>query len=198
MKREMKREGGERQRGPLPTLDQKRCVASTAFDSLSARQRSFVVEYMRDFNATQAAVRTGYSLRSARSIGSENLTKPNITKAIEEQLVKAGVTSDRIMVELAKMAFGMDIADFDGLAQGKSLSELRAAGVPTRFVKKIKTRREVEGRGEDQKTFEVREYEMHDPVRALEDLAKIKKMFTDGGTQPQKKYLFTEEALGSL
>lgn len=49
---------------------------------LTARQRRFVDEYLVDFNATRAAIRAGYAERSARSIGSENLTKPNIKAEI--------------------------------------------------------------------------------------------------------------------
>ncbi len=52
---------------------------------LTAKQRRFVEEYAVDRNATQAAIRAGYSPGTARSTGSENLTKPNIlVKVIEE------------------------------------------------------------------------------------------------------------------
>jgi phage terminase small subunit len=43
---------------------------------LTAKQSQFVREYIIDFNATQAAIRTGYSQKTAGSIGSENLQKP--------------------------------------------------------------------------------------------------------------------------
>lgn len=51
---------------------------------LTDKQQRFVDEYLIDLNATQAAIRTGYSEKTAKEIGSENLTKPNIQKAIEE------------------------------------------------------------------------------------------------------------------
>ncbi len=51
--------------------------------SLTAKQRRFVAEYLVDFNATQASVRAGYSVRTARVIGPENLSKPAIAAAIE-------------------------------------------------------------------------------------------------------------------
>lgn len=49
---------------------------------LNSKQQRFVVEYLIDLNATQAAIRSGYSEKTAKSIGSENLTKPDIAAAI--------------------------------------------------------------------------------------------------------------------
>ncbi len=54
---------------------------------LSARQEAFVAEYVKDRNATRAAIRAGYSERTARSIGHENLTKPDIAAAVERALL---------------------------------------------------------------------------------------------------------------
>lgn len=51
---------------------------------LTARQELFCQEYLKDLNATQAAIRAGYSKDTARSIGSENLTKPDISDRIAE------------------------------------------------------------------------------------------------------------------
>ena len=51
---------------------------------LTPKQQRFVDEYLIDLNATQAAIRSGYSEKTARDIGCENLAKPNIAKAIEE------------------------------------------------------------------------------------------------------------------
>jgi phage terminase small subunit len=50
--------------------------------TLTEKQRCFVDEYLVDLNATQAAIRAGYSEDSARSIGSENLQKPDVAEAI--------------------------------------------------------------------------------------------------------------------
>ena len=50
--------------------------------SLTAKQARFVEEYMVDLNATQAAIRAGYSKKSSYSIGQENLKKPVISDAI--------------------------------------------------------------------------------------------------------------------
>uniref|UniRef100_UPI003561EBE9 terminase small subunit n=1 Tax=Psychrobacter sp. TaxID=56811 RepID=UPI003561EBE9 len=53
---------------------------------LEPRQQVFVDEYIIDFNATRAAKAAGYSETSAASIGSENLTKPNIDKAVNKAI----------------------------------------------------------------------------------------------------------------
>ena len=53
-------------------------------ETLTKKQQAFVREYPLDWNATQAAIRAGYSSRTARSVGSENLTKPAITAALAE------------------------------------------------------------------------------------------------------------------
>ena len=46
--------------------------------ALNDKQKRFCQEYLKDLNATQAAIRAGYSEKSARSIANENLTKPDI------------------------------------------------------------------------------------------------------------------------
>lgn len=53
---------------------------------MNARQKKFCDEYLIDCNATQAAIRAGYSPKTAKSIGNENLTKPDLKAYIDEQL----------------------------------------------------------------------------------------------------------------
>lgn len=53
---------------------------------LTAKQRRFCDEYLIDLNATQAAIRAGYSEKNARNIASENLAKPNIKAYIDERM----------------------------------------------------------------------------------------------------------------
>lgn len=53
---------------------------------LTAKQQRFVDEYLIDLNATQAAIRAGYSEKTAKDIGCENLAKPNISAVIEDAL----------------------------------------------------------------------------------------------------------------
>lgn len=76
---------------------------------LTVKQKAFVDEYLIDLNATQAAIRAGYSAKTADVIGCENLTKPNIQQAISERMAerskRTGVNQDRVVLELAKIAF---------------------------------------------------------------------------------------------
>ena len=53
---------------------------------LTAKQKKFCLEYLIDMNATQAAIRAGYSRNSAYAIANENLKKPEVRKFIDEQL----------------------------------------------------------------------------------------------------------------
>ncbi|HVA57287.1 MAG TPA: terminase small subunit [Gemmatimonadaceae bacterium] len=71
---------------------------------LTAKQGRFVDEYLIDLNATQAAIRAGYSERTARFIGAENLTKPNIAAAIAartaEVCERLGLTKEWVLTRL--------------------------------------------------------------------------------------------------
>lgn len=87
---------------------------------LTDKQQKFVEEYLIDLNATQACIRAGYSPDSAKEIGSENLTKPNIadaiSKAMAERSRRTGINQDRIVQELARIAFVKvtDVVDNNG------------------------------------------------------------------------------------
>ena len=79
------------------------------YPGLNTKQIIFVHEYLIDKNATRAAKAAGYSAKTAYKIGSENLRKPKIQKAIElglkAQTDKADVSADRVLQELATIAF---------------------------------------------------------------------------------------------
>lgn len=81
-------------------------MAST---KLTHKQRRFCEEYVIDWNGTRAAIAAGYSIKTARQIASENLSKPYIQDYIEEiqkDLSKlSGVTALRNILELKKMAY---------------------------------------------------------------------------------------------
>lgn len=76
---------------------------------LTLKEERFIEEYITDGNATQAALRAGYSRKSASSIGYENLNKPQIAEAIDAARVaradRAKVSLDRVITELATLAF---------------------------------------------------------------------------------------------
>ena len=58
--------------------------------ALNERQKAFADYYIQTGNATEAAIKAGYSEKTARSIGSENLTKPDICAYIEERMAGQG------------------------------------------------------------------------------------------------------------
>lgn len=68
---------------------------------LTDRQQAFIAEYLIDLNATQAAIRAGYSEKTARQAGAENLSKPVIADAIAEgakkRIVKAEITAQDVL-----------------------------------------------------------------------------------------------------
>ncbi len=70
-------------------------------DKLTAKQARFVSEYLIDLNATQAAIRAGYSERTAKQMGTENLAKPvlaaAIQKAIAERAARTEVNADYVL-----------------------------------------------------------------------------------------------------
>lgn len=76
---------------------------------LTEKQKRFCEEYLIDFNATQAALRAGYSPKTAYSIGDENLRKPEIQSEIQTLIQKrserTGISADTVITELAKIAF---------------------------------------------------------------------------------------------
>lgn len=84
--------------------------------ALTEKQARFVAEYLVDLDATKAAKRAGYSEKTAYSIGFENLRKPEIREAIQEAMdaraKRTGITQDRVLQELARIAFanGTDFA----------------------------------------------------------------------------------------
>lgn len=76
---------------------------------LTDKQKKFADEYLIDLNATQAALRAGYSERTARFIGAENLKKPNIQAYITERQKarekRTEITQDMVLREIANIAF---------------------------------------------------------------------------------------------
>lgn len=78
---------------------------------MTTNQQRFIEEYCKDFNATQAAIRAGYSQKTARAIGQENLTKPYIAEAIKERLDKLSLTAEELTKKMADIARG-NLADY--------------------------------------------------------------------------------------
>lgn len=126
--------------------------------ALTDKQEMFCREYLIDLNATQAAIRAGYSVNTARKIGSENLTKPDIQSRIVKLKLQrcemVGIDADyvlRRLVEIDQMDV-LDILTSTGelkpvsqwpkvwrtTLSGLDVVEMSAEGNTTALLKKIK------------------------------------------------------------
>ena len=134
--------------------------------ALSAKRQAFCEEYVVDYNATAAAIRAGYSSKGADVKASQLMkiecVKAEIDRLKAEKSRRTGVTRERIMEELAKMAFAnhQDIASKDGkLKQGIQRADSAA-------IKKVRTRYLPDGSTEQ-------EVELYDKSKALDILNKM-------------------------
>lgn len=133
---------------------------------MTDKQERFCEEYMVDLNATQAAIRAGYSPKTAQQMGSENLLKPVIQNRLAqlqaEQSRRTGVSADRVVRELAKIAFvnAGDLIDSETASVKLDASRDDLAAVQSIKVKTF---------GEDGLEHEVK---LADKLKALELLGK--------------------------
>lgn len=79
-------------------------VPQSAYEKLNDRQRLFVDAYLVNKNKTKAALQAGYSVESARSIGHENLTKPDIRAAVDERMSTLAMSAEEAMQRMSEVA----------------------------------------------------------------------------------------------
>ena len=138
---------------------------------MTGKQKRFIEEYLVDLNATQAAIRAGYSPDTAGAIGNENLKKPEIRARIDQEMAKrsrrTGINQDRIIRELARIAFvnPADVINTEDATLKEDATEDDTAAVLSVKVKTF---------GEDGVE---REIKMADKIKALELLGKHMGMF---------------------
>lgn len=154
----------------------KKTTKKTGGAKFTPKQKRFVEEYLIDLNATQAAIRAGYSPGTAKEIGAQNLTKLNISaavaKAMAERSKRTGVNQDRIVLELAKIAFvnPADVTDPENAMILDGATSDDTAAIQSVKVKTIPTK---DGEGTE------REIRFHDKIRALELLGRHVGMWND-------------------
>lgn len=140
---------------------------------MTKKQKRFCEEYLIDLNATQAAIRAGYSPDTAGAIGAENLTKPEIQRAVAQAMAdrsrRTGVNAERVVLELAKVAF-VNVGDVID-ATDATLKE-DAAPEDLAAIQSIKVK-DMGDMGIE------REIRMADKLKALELLGRHLGMFND-------------------
>lgn len=142
--------------------------------ALTKKQKLFVEEYLIDLNATQAAIRAGYSPDTAKEIGCENLTKPNIRNAIDKALAersrRTGINQDRVLMELARIALlnPANVVDFKNATIREDATPDDLAAVASVKVKHFPTK---EGEGIE------REIKFYDKNKALDAIGRHMGMF---------------------
>ena len=168
---------------------------------MTEKQKRFVEEYLVDLNATQAAIRAGYSAKTADRIGPELLGKTCVSGAIQEAIKdrerRTEITQDRVIQELARVAFanGTDFARV--VSREAPTTVIDEEGNPQQVMGLVQTvkildtdavdpekRAAIAGIKEGKYGIEV---SSHDKVRALELLGKHLGMFDSKTTQNQDR-----------
>ncbi len=147
---------------------------------LTKKQERFVAEYLIDLNATQAAIRAGYSQKTADRIGPELLGKTCVSEAIQkamrEREKRTEITQDSVLHELALIAF-TDRSAFARVSGGGRIVEL----TDTEDLS-AEQRAVLAGVEETKYGIKVSTY---DKVRALELLGKHLGLFDGSGKENQ-------------
>ena len=143
---------------------------------LTEKQKRFIEEYLIDLNATQAAIRAGYSVNRASELGYQLLHKTTVSEAIQKAMAKrsrrTGITADRVLTELAKIGFSnaADIINFNSaeVNQNASADDLAC-------IQSVKVKTSYSETGE----MTEREVRLYDKKASLELIGKHLGMFKD-------------------
>lgn len=150
---------------------------------MTDKQERFVEEYLIDFNATQAAIRAGYSERTAHAIGWEQLRKPAVRAAIDQRIERLSMSAAEATMRLTEMGRG-SLRPFHRLTgDGKFVVDLTTAEAQLAFhlVKKVK---QTELRREG--VIEVHtELEIHDAKDAVLNILKLHGKFNNKTEMPR-------------
>jgi len=152
---------------------------------MNNRQNRFIEEYLVDFNATQAAIRAGYSYKTARQIGSKLLTKVDISEAVEARIMSEA----EVRVRLSDIARGdvknlMSVGPmgFELKLMAKDDEDVYQINPYTKLIKKIRQKvTTIMPRTQDGEEKEIVEtdLELYSALEALSLLGKHHKLFTD-------------------
>jgi len=146
--------------------------------SLTLKQQKFADEYLIDLNATQAAIRAGYSPKSAEQQGSTLLRNPKVRAYIDQRMAehsrRTGINQERIIRELARLAL-VNPANVVDMLTGEIKPTATEDDLNAVQSVKVKTI----GYTDDGEPLVEREVRFHDKNRALELLGKRFGMWLD-------------------
>jgi phage terminase small subunit len=153
-----------------------------ALKPLTRKQALFVAEYLTDLNATRAAISAGYSRKGAEQTGSVLLRNPKVQQEISTKhgvrLNLLEITADRVLQELAKMAFfdPGDLFEDDG-----SMKQLKDIAPDARMaIAGLEVAELFEGTGEQKHAYGLmKKMKLVDKGQNLERLGRHLKLFTD-------------------
>lgn len=149
---------------------------------LTDKQQRFVEEYCVDFNATQASIRAGYSERTARQIGSENLSKPDISQAIEARLDALSMTAAEATYRMSQWGRGTIGRFMRRTGQGELVLDLGTdeATEHLYLVKKLKQEEyaeDIPGLDDEQRIVKKTEIELYDAMGAVKEIMRARGLF---------------------
>lgn len=155
---------------------------------LNEKQEEFCQQFIIDLNCTQAAIRAGYSQKTAHSIGSELLNKLEIQNRITSlkslRSERTYISQDKVLKEFAKIAFA-DIRDYykeDGfLKRPNELSDDAAACLVGLETEELFGYNPISG--DREKTGESKKIKLADKIRALDSLGKHLGIFEKDNAQ---------------
>ena len=164
---------------------------------LTAKQKAFVQEYLIDLNATQAAIRAGYSADTANEQGSRLLTYVSVQEALQEAMAdrekRVEITQDMVLKELAQVGFSkiddfLKVDDFEvivGFEKGDDGNDDHSKPIKRmiRGVEVFKTddipKNKLAAVSEIRQTKEGISLKLHDKMKAVELIGRHLAMFTD-------------------
>lgn len=150
--------------------------------NLNARQQLFVIEFMKDLNATQAAIRAGYSAHTANEMGAENLAKPSIRLAIAEAVAnrkeRIQVDADFVLRELVALASVDLAAAYD---ENGNLKDIHDIPIEVRkAIAGVEVFEEYQGTGAEREYIgQTKKLKLWDRPKALEMLGRHLALFND-------------------
>lgn len=151
---------------------------------LQPKQKKFVEEYPVDLNATQAAIRAGYSKKGAAVTGSKLLINPNVQDALAAQgaisSAKLAVTRETVLAEMLPLGFS-NMLDYVRInSEGDAWIDLtNLTREQASAISEITIDEYTEGRGDDKRDIKRTKFKLYDKGRSLVDIAKMLGVYID-------------------